>query len=46
MPTYKLTYFDMPGRAETTRMVFVIAGVPFEDKRISQEEWKTLKPSE
>ena len=43
MPTYKLTYFDVRGRAEMTRMAFVAAGVEFEDCRVT--DWATLKPS-
>lgn len=48
MPTYKLIYFDLRGRAEPARMMFELAGVDYEDKRIplGSEEWKLLKPSE
>ncbi|OQV21836.1 putative Glutathione S-transferase 1 [Hypsibius exemplaris] len=38
-PVYKLTYFDVRGAAETTRFVFVYANVPFEDVRVSPENW-------
>jgi glutathione S-transferase len=34
-----LTYLNTGGRAEATRLVFTIGGVPFEDRRISQEEF-------
>ncbi|CAL2033621.1 hypothetical protein CAEBREN_14956 [Caenorhabditis brenneri] len=45
MPLYKLTYFDARGYAEPARILFKLAGVPFEDKRITHEsgEWETLK---
>lgn len=45
MPKYVFTYFDGRGRGEPGRMLFAVAGVPFEDKRISQEEWPALKSS-
>ena len=45
MPNYKLTYFNAKARAEPIRMVFAQAGVAFEDKRVSGDEWKELKPS-
>jgi hypothetical protein len=31
---YKLTYFDLPGLAETTRLCFAATGTPFEDVRL------------
>jgi len=43
MPSYRLTYFDGTGRAETCRMVLAYAGVPFEDRRIDQDQWKKMK---
>ncbi len=44
-PNYKLIYFDTQGRAEIIRFIFAQAGVPYEDKRLTQEEWQQLKPS-
>ena len=48
MPTYKLTYFDVRGYAEPARILFHLAGVPFEDKRITHGDgtWEKLKDSE
>lgn len=44
MPKFVLHYFDSRGRGEPARLLFAIAGIPFQDKRISQEEWPNLKP--
>ncbi|KAF8355332.1 hypothetical protein PRIPAC_96955 [Pristionchus pacificus] len=43
MSLYKLTYFDMRGRAEVARQILHLAGVPFEDVRLSEEKWAGLK---
>ena len=43
-PTIKLTYFDVRARAEYARMILAQAGVEYEDKRVTKEEWMTLKP--
>ncbi|PIK41815.1 sigma class glutathione-s-transferase 2 [Apostichopus japonicus] len=43
MPTYKLTYFNVKGRAEPTRYMFALAGVDYEDERIGGDKWKALK---
>lgn len=40
---YRLLYFNVRGRAETTRMMFALAGVPYEDVRLTNEEWPALK---
>lgn len=40
MPSYKLFYFDMQGRAEPIRLALNHAGVPFEDVRMQHEGWK------
>ena len=44
MPTYKLYYFNARGAAETIRLTFALAGVEYEDNRLSQEEWAEFKP--
>ena len=42
----KLTYFDLRGRAETIRLLLHYNGIQFQDKRVTNEEWAKLKPSE
>jgi len=32
------------GRAELARLLFAEAGVDYEDKRFSREEWPSIKP--
>jgi len=43
MPTIKLTYFPLPGRAEAARLCFTYGGVAFEDVRVTFEEWGQMK---
>ena len=45
MPSYKLTYFDGRGRPEPIRMIFALAGVKYDDIRLSDEDWEELKAS-
>jgi glutathione S-transferase len=45
MAGYKLTYFNGRGRAEIIRLVLTAADVPFEDKRLTIEEFAKLKPT-
>ena len=45
MPSYKLTYFNIRGRAELTRLVFAAAEAEYEDERIERKDWPALKPS-
>ena len=44
MPNYKLTYFNVKGRAEVIRLIFAAAGVEYEDIRLTTEEWVAMKP--
>ncbi|CAF1152466.1 unnamed protein product, partial [Brachionus calyciflorus] len=40
MSSYKLTYFNGRGRGETTRLIFALAAVQFEDIRINlPDDW-------
>ena len=39
----QLLYFGIPGRGEIVRLLYKHAGVEFEDKRISFEEWADYK---
>lgn len=41
-----LTYFDIPGPAEAIRLTFYIAEVPFEDQRVSRDEFAKMKSGE
>lgn len=42
----RLTYFDFAGsRGEECRMALHLAGIAFEDRRITNADWKTLKPT-
>ena len=40
MSTYKLTYFDIRGKAEIIRLIFAQTGVKYEDIRVGQDEWR------
>lgn len=42
---YKLYYFPIRNTAEASRMILAYAGVPFEDIRISANEWPKWKAS-
>ncbi len=41
--TYTVTYFDARGRAEPIRLLLSYAGVPFEDRGMSPDEWAKAK---
>jgi len=44
-PQIKVSYFDMHGRADLTRLLLTFAKVPFEDERFSFEQWAQVKPT-
>ena len=45
MPGYKVTYFDFAGsRGEEVRLALSIAGLPFEDNRITRASFASIKP--
>lgn len=44
-PKLVLTYFDMGGAADPIRFALELAGLEWEDKRLSREEFNALKPS-
>jgi prostaglandin-H2 D-isomerase / glutathione transferase len=46
MPEYKLYYFDVKGLGEAIRLVLHYVGQPFQDIRISSEQWEEMKASE
>ena len=42
----KLTYFDAPvSRGEECRLALHIAGIDFEDNRLTRDEWLAMKPT-
>ena len=45
MSSVKLTYFNLKGRAELARLILAQAEAQYEDRRITKEEWLSLKPS-
>ncbi|CAJ0572976.1 unnamed protein product, partial [Mesorhabditis spiculigera] len=47
MPHYKLTYFAGRGKAEGIRQTLVLAGIDFEDVRVTHgtPDWPNLKPN-
>merc|ERR1711970_1265560 len=45
MSDIKLTYFNLRGRAELSRLILAQAGVEYEDCRIAREDWAQLKTS-
>jgi glutathione S-transferase len=45
MQKYTLTYFDIRGRAEPSRLVLAYAGVEYADHGVDGEEWQRIKPN-
>jgi prostaglandin-H2 D-isomerase / glutathione transferase len=46
MPEYKVFYFNVKALGEPLRFLLSYGNIPFEDVRITREEWPALKPSE
>lgn len=44
-PSLKITYFNIRGRAETARLTMVVGKLPFEDERITNDQWGELRPN-
>ncbi len=42
---YELHYFDAKYRGEFLRLIMAQAGIEFEDKRYTREEWAKIKQS-
>ncbi|XP_013807059.2 hematopoietic prostaglandin D synthase isoform X1 [Apteryx mantelli] len=45
MSHYKLTYFNLRGRAEISRYLFAYSGKKYEDHRIEAADWPKIKPT-
>ncbi|XP_035882240.1 hematopoietic prostaglandin D synthase isoform X1 [Phyllostomus discolor] len=45
MPSYKLTYFNMRGRAEIIRYIFAYLDIKYDDHRIEYADWPEVKPT-
>ncbi|XP_072391075.1 glutathione S-transferase-like [Diabrotica undecimpunctata] len=43
--TYKVKYFNFTARGEPIRMLLSYGEIPFEDERISREDWPKIKPT-
>ncbi|KAK2711959.1 hypothetical protein QYM36_010852 [Artemia franciscana] len=41
---YKLIYFNLRGKAEHIRLIFVHGNIQYEDVRVEFSEWPALKP--
>jgi len=45
MASYKLTYFNVAGLGEPIRYLLSYGKIPFEDVRVTREEWASRKDS-
>jgi glutathione S-transferase len=45
MPSYKITYFNVRGYAEMSRLILEYAKQPYEDVRVEHAEWPKIKPN-
>ena len=43
--SYKLWYFPVYGRGEPIRMLLAKAGIHFDERTVTMEEWPSIKPS-
>ncbi|ORX90352.1 hypothetical protein K493DRAFT_340040 [Basidiobolus meristosporus CBS 931.73] len=43
MSTFELSYFEIPGRAEATKLLFLHSGVPHEIKDVKWTEWEKVQ---
>ena len=43
MAEFKLSYFNVSGRAELTRLIFAASDTKFEDERIEFSDWPAKK---
>jgi prostaglandin-H2 D-isomerase / glutathione transferase len=41
-PRIKFTYFDKVDRPEPIRLAMIVADIPFEDVRVSDEQWQSM----
>lgn len=44
-PQLKLSYFDIKGRAELSRILFNYGGIAFEDDRVARPDFAAMKPT-
>ena len=44
-PKITLYNFNGRGRAEMARTIMAVGNIEYENRRMSQEEWKVVKPS-
>ena len=44
-PSYRLTYFNIRGRAEFIRWIFAAGGQAYIDNRVATADWPALKPT-
>lgn len=41
----RFTYFNSRARAELSRSILAVVGVPYEDVRVTYTEWRAIKES-
>ena len=45
-PPFRLVYFNLRGKAELIRLIFIASDIMFEDCRITTSDWTKLKPGQ